>query len=124
MLSWNIWTLALQLENRGVGGAESCSKVKKNRTSFFPLCAVLEIRIRLFSGLPDPDQDPLVRGTDPADPDPLGRDTDPRIRIRTKVTRIPNTAYVKLIFFVHIVALCGQEAAKIIMKHENRLLAS
>jgi hypothetical protein len=76
------------------------------------------------SDLADPELDPV-----PADPeldpypDPLGRGTDPRIRIRTKVTRIPNTAYVKLIFFVHIVALCGQEAAKIIMKHENRLLA-
>jgi hypothetical protein len=32
------------------------------------------------------------------------------------MTQVPNTAYVKLIFFVHIVALCGQEAAKIIMK--------
>jgi hypothetical protein len=83
----------------------------------------------MFSGLPDPDPDPLVRGTDPdpadpeldPDPDLLGRGTDPRTRIRTKLT--PHTAYVKLIFFEHIVALCGQEAAKIIMKHENRLLA-
>jgi hypothetical protein len=71
------------------------------------------------------------RGTDPDQADPefdpdldlLGRGTDPRIRIRTKMTRrIPNTAYLKLIFFVHIVALCGQAAATIIMKHENRLL--
>jgi hypothetical protein len=29
----------------------------------------LEIRIRMFLGLPDPDQDPIVRGTDP-DPAP------------------------------------------------------
>ncbi len=83
-------------------------------------------RIRMFLDLPDPDPDPLVRGTDrdPADPeldpDPWGIGTGPLIRIRTKMTQIPNTATVKLIFFVHIVALCGQEAAKIIMKHENR----
>ncbi len=88
------------------------------------LCAVLGIRIRrirMILGLPDPDPNQLVRGTypDPADPeldpdpDPLGRGTAPRVRIRTKVTRI----------LVPIVALCGQAAAKIIMKHENRLLA-
>jgi hypothetical protein len=27
------------------------------------------------------------------DPDPLVRGTDPRIRIRTKMSRIPNTGY-------------------------------
>jgi len=39
----------------------------------------------MFLDLPDPDPDPLVRGTDPdpadpeldPDPDPLGRGTDP-----------------------------------------------
>ncbi len=68
-----------------MGGAESCSKVKRRGQSSF-LCAVLGIRIRrirMFLGLLDPDPDPLVRGTDPDqadpefDPDPLGRGTDP-----------------------------------------------
>jgi len=36
--------------------------------------AVLRIRIRMFWGLPD--QDPLVRGKDPAS-DPVVRGTDP-----------------------------------------------
>jgi hypothetical protein len=43
------------------------------------------VQIRMFLGLPDPDPNPLVRGTDPdsadleldPDPDPLGRGTDP-----------------------------------------------
>ncbi len=39
-----------------------------------------QIQIRMFLGLPDPHPDPLVRGT------------DPRIRIRTKMYRIRNTA--------------------------------
>ncbi len=41
----------------------------------------------------DPEPDPLIRCTDP-DPeqDPLVRGTDPGIRIRTKMSRIPNTA--------------------------------
>jgi hypothetical protein len=85
----------------------------------------------MFLGLPDPDPDPLVRGTD-RDPADLELDPDPEAEVRirasgsvpTKVTRIPNTAYVKLTFFVHIVALCGQAAATIIMKHENRLLGA
>jgi hypothetical protein len=42
------------------------------------------IRIRMFLGLKD--LDPLVRGTDP---DPV---TEERIRIRTKMSRIRNTA--------------------------------
>jgi hypothetical protein len=37
----------------------------------------IRIRICMFLGLPDPHPDPLVRGT------------DPRIRIRTKMSRIP-----------------------------------
>jgi hypothetical protein len=41
--------------------------------------SVMGIRIRVFLGLPDPHPDLLVRGT------------DPRIRIRTKMSRIPNT---------------------------------
>jgi hypothetical protein len=60
--------------------------------------------IRMFLGLPDPDPDPLVRGTDPDpslflrmkimclwDPDPLVRGADTGIRIRTKMSWIPNT---------------------------------
>ncbi len=42
--------------------------------------AVLRIRIRMFLGLHDPHPDPWVRVT------------DPRIRIRTKMSRIRNTA--------------------------------
>ncbi len=48
----------------------------------------------------DPNLDLLARGTDPWDPnpesypnpDPLGRGTDPQIWIRTKMSRIRNTA--------------------------------
>ncbi len=40
-------------------------------------------RICMFLGLPDPHPDQLVRGT------------DPRIRIRTKMSRIPNTGTVR-----------------------------
>ncbi len=39
-------------------------------------------RIHMFLGLPDPHPDPLVRGT------------DPRIRIHTKMSRIPDTAII------------------------------
>ncbi len=39
-------------------------------------------RIRMFLGIPDPHPDPLVNGTAPRI----------RIRIRTKMSRIPNTA--------------------------------
>jgi hypothetical protein len=52
----------------------------------------------MFLDLPDPDPDPLVSGMDPdpepdpeLDPDALVRGTDPGIRIRTKMSRIPNT---------------------------------
>jgi hypothetical protein len=52
------------------------------------------------SPVSDPNPDPLARGTDPWDPnpesdpnpDPLARGTDPQIRIRTKMSRIRNTA--------------------------------
>jgi hypothetical protein len=46
----------------------------------------------VFFGLPDPRLDPLVTSTDP---DPIVRVTDPIIwiRIRTKMSRIPNTAF-------------------------------
>jgi hypothetical protein len=40
---------------------------------------VFRIRIRMFLGLPDPHLDPLVRCR------------DPKIRIHTKMSRIPNT---------------------------------
>ncbi len=63
--------------------------------------------IRMFLGLLDPeldlDLDPLVRGMDPdpelnpePDPNPLVRYTDPgiQIRIRTNMSRIPNTCSV------------------------------
>ncbi len=55
------------------------------------LAAVLGIRIRnrvrsrKFVGLPDPELDP--------DQDPLVRGTDPWIRIRTKMSRIPHTGW-------------------------------
>ncbi len=39
----------------------------------------IRIRIRMLLGLPDPHPDPLVR------------DTDPKIRIRSKMPRVPNT---------------------------------
>jgi hypothetical protein len=121
----------MQLEERSDGWAESCSKLKKTMKTFFPMCS---------GGDPDP-QDPHVVGPPGSRSGSIsqrygsgsgrsgvgsgsrGRGTDPRIRIRTKMTRIPNTACVKLIFFVHIAALCGQAAAKIIMKCKNRLLA-
>ncbi len=36
----------------------------------------------------------MKKGVDPGlDPDPLVRGTDPGIRIRTKMSRIPNTAH-------------------------------
>ena len=52
------------------------------------------------SPVSDPNPDPLARGTDPWDPnpesdpnpDPLARGADPQIRIRTKMSRIRNTA--------------------------------
>ncbi len=70
----------------------------------------------MFLDLPDPDPlvigmdpDPLVRGLDP---DLLARGTHPRIRIRTKISRIPNTGYPypvlpPILFFMHrSVPLC------------------
>ncbi len=42
-----------------------------------------ETTIRMFLGLLDPNRDPLVRGTDPGI----------RIRIHTKMSRIPNTGF-------------------------------
>jgi hypothetical protein len=52
----------------------------------------------MFLGLPDPHPDPLVRGT------------DPKIRVHTKMSRIPNTGqqrelYQKFLF----ISLCGEE---------------
>ncbi len=44
--------------------------------TFLPL---FRIRIRMFWGVPDPYPDPLVRGT------------NPRIRIRSNMSRVPNT---------------------------------
>jgi hypothetical protein len=51
----------------------------------------------MILGLPVQDPDPLVSGMGPApglgpDPDSLVRGTDPGIRIRTKMSWIPNTA--------------------------------
>ena len=42
----------------------------------------------MFLGLPDPHPDPLVRGTDPR----------VQIRIRSKMSRIPNTASIRCSF--------------------------
>ncbi len=59
---------------------------------------MLGMRIRMFLELQDSDPDPFVRGMDSdpepdpeLDPDPLVRSTDPGSRIRTKMSRIPNT---------------------------------
>jgi hypothetical protein len=47
----------------------------------------------MFLGLSDPYPDPLVRGT------------DPRIRIRTKMSRIPNTAFMG--HFQRLILFCN-----------------
>ncbi len=46
-----------------------------------PVFQIRILSIRMFLGLPDPNMDPLFRGTDPRI----------RIRIRTKMSRIRNT---------------------------------
>jgi hypothetical protein len=57
-------------------------KKKYEKNNFIFILKVTEERTKEWDSELDPDPDPLVRGT------------DLRIRIRTKMSRIPNTGYI------------------------------